>query len=69
MYIIKSDKRVAFKTYTGWTQLVKDKHGERIDGMSDVARFTNGEAKANKDKLPAGWRFVWFPKIEWSDFK
>ena len=69
MYIIKNDLRNAYKTYDGWTTITMDGKNGVLNGLSDVIRFTKGEAERNKDKLPKGSRFVYFPKIKWSDFK
>ena len=56
MYIIRSNKfsRVAFKTYDGWTS--PDNQG--ILDLSDVIRFTKGEAGAMK--LGKHESLVWF---------
>ncbi len=65
MYIIKNDHRNAFKTYDGWTTI----EDETLIGLQNVMRFTQREAEANKDKLPSGSRFIYFPKRRWRDMK
>lgn len=68
MYAIWDTKRKAFKTYEGWTQYVKDKKGERIEGTADIIRFTDGEAGC-RNTLPSYQRFVDYPgPISWEDF-
>ncbi len=67
MYVIKSDQRNAFMTASGWTRITRDGKNATLDGLNDVVRFTEHEAELNKDKLPKGQRFVYFPKIKWSD--
>ena len=67
MYIIKNDIRNAFKTYDGWTTIVRTKEGVSLVGLNDVIRFTTNEMLANRDKLGKGCRFVYFPKVRWSD--
>lgn len=51
----KMPKGVAFKTYDGWTYY-QGQSKEALD-LSDVIRFTKGEAKANQ--LPKDESFVW----------
>lgn len=68
MYAIWDTKRKAFKTYEGWTQYIKDKKGERIEGMADIIRFTARESAINE--LPHGHLFVRVPgPISWEDFE
>lgn len=68
MYAVWSKQRKAYKTRDGWTQYVRDKNGERIEGLEDVLRFTEGEANSNK--LPTGQVFIHFPgPVDWRDFK
>lgn len=69
MYIIRSDVRNAYKTGDGWTTITRDGKNAVLNGLSDVIRFTKREAERNKDKLPKGSRFVYFPKIKWSDMQ
>ena len=69
MFVIKNEKRNAFKTYDGWTRITRTPSkvpgmgNATLDGLNDVMRFTSGEAERNKDKLPNGCRFVHFPSI------
>jgi len=63
MYIIRNDHRNAYKTYDGWTTIA----GGCLTGLADVLRFTEREAELNKDKLPSGSRFVYFPRRRWRD--
>jgi hypothetical protein len=65
IYIIKNDHRNAFKTYDGWSTI----DDGVLNGLQNVIRFTEGEMKANTDRLPSGSRFVYFPKRKWSDIK
>ena len=69
MYIIRNDIRKAYKTFDGWTTITRTPKSVALDGLGDVQRFTKREAELNADKLPNGSRFVYFPKIQWSDFK
>jgi len=63
MYVIRNDHRNAYKTYDGWTVIA----GNCLTGLSDVIRFTEREAERNKDNLPSGSRFVYFPRRRWRD--
>lgn len=62
MYIIHSDVRRAYRTTYGWTTIHK---GTLLVGLEDVLRFTKNEAELNKDTLPKGNRFVYFPERKW----
>ena len=68
MYVIRNDLRQAFKTYDGWTSIVRDGNNGTLNGLGDVIRFTANEMRLNEDKLPKGSRFVYFPRREWSDY-
>jgi hypothetical protein len=69
VYVIKNDLRNAFKTYDGWTQIVRSSKSVALIGLDDVIRFTKGEADMNKDSLPKGSRFVYFPRRTWKDVR
>ncbi len=69
MYVIKNDLRNAYKTYDGWTTIVRSGKNATLNGLDDVIRFTANEMELNKDKLPKGSRFVYFPQRRWRDMK
>ena len=63
MYVIKNDHRNAYKTHDGWTTI----DNGILNGLHDVLRFTSREAELNKNNLPSGSRFVYFPERRWRD--
>jgi len=65
MYIIRNDYRNAYKTGDGWTTI----EDGILMGLHDVIRFTTNEQEMNKDKLPAGSTFIYFPKRKWKYFE
>lgn len=69
MYIIRNDIRNAYKTYDGWTTIVRDGNNGTLNGLNDVIRFTEREAQLNVNKLPKGSRFVYFPRIQWKEIQ
>lgn len=60
MYVIYNKYRHAYKTYDGWTRV----QGGAIVGLKDVMRFTKGEVNLNKDTLPNGSEFRYYPNYE-----
>lgn len=69
MYIVYNEARNAYKTGDGWTRITRDGKNAVLDGLSDVIRFTKGEAERNANNLPKGSRFVYFPRRRWRDYQ
>ncbi len=65
MYVIKNDHRNAYQTHDGWTTI----DNGILNGLHNVARFTEREMEMNKDSLPSGSRFIYFPERRWRDIK
>ena len=62
MYVVRRTlphDSVSFKTYDGWVKVEKD---VALD-LSDVQRFTKGEAARNV--LPTYQEWVWFGCYRW----
>lgn len=65
---IFNERTLKFKTYEGWTEVVKSKKGVVIQGLEDVMLFTNSEAKMNTLAKPLAWRYI-NPRVNWRMFK
>jgi len=68
MYVIYNKQRNAYKTDGGWTTITRTPKATTMDGLSDVIRFTTGEAISNAEREAAkGNTFVYFPLRRWCD--